>query len=88
MSLDELIAHIQNDLSFVMEMKMSFDGMLVKSHLEALRGYQPGLVIEEKVTQVLELYKHDGHQCFLDSDRLRIAQLLKEIITGLKEVKI
>lgn len=87
MDLNELIVQIENDLSYVKDSRSSFAGTLVKSHLEALLRYQPDS-IEGKIARILALYEHDGHQCFLDSDRPLIAQLLEEILDGLKEVQI
>lgn len=82
---DWLVSQIKNDVDWVKPQPAYFDGMAVKQHLDMLMLCDPTNAIKEKITEALRMYKHDGHQCFSDSDRPRLTQLLREIVTEINQ---
>ncbi|MFC1755946.1 hypothetical protein ACFLZK_01210 [Patescibacteria group bacterium] len=81
---EALVSLLENDLSWVKTLNTSFDGMLVKHHLDQLLAHEPEKVVVDKAIQALKMYRHDGRQCFSNEDRPELVILLEEILELIK----
>lgn len=75
----ELIEQIRNDVEWI-NSRASFDGILVKRHLEQVLSFKSNRLVDDKVKQVLKMYRHDGGQCFSEEDRSRLIKIFDEIL--------
>lgn len=82
---NEILVQLQTDLDYVTN-SVSFDGILLKIHLDTLIQFKLPDPLKQAVEEVLKLYKFDGRQCYSNEDRPRLSKLLGTIVKELQKL--